>query len=161
MPSLGASAAQVRVRPVLVEEALLLGALHLQALRRTGAAPGLGEPSHVEAFARAWADGAERLPAWVAEAEGRHVGLVVCRLGDLPRVGSTLPEVVVLEPLEVEGISAEAVTLAMVREVVAWGRRIGQPGVVVGGAVSLPGPVLDAARADVSQRWQVTLPTSP
>ena len=54
MPSLGQEAARVRVRPVLEDEALLLGALHLQALRRAGREPDPGPPSHVQAFAAAW-----------------------------------------------------------------------------------------------------------
>lgn len=160
MPSLGQLAAQVRVRRVLADEALLLGALHLQALRRAGVSPEPGEPSHVGAFAQAWSEGAARLPAWVAEASGQHVGLVVCRVAELPRVGPGVPEIVLLAPLESEGVGAEAVALALVREVVSWAREAGHPGVDVAVGVVVPASVLDAARADVTQRRQVALPTT-
>lgn len=156
--SLGAAAARVRVRPVTEDESFLLGALHLQALRRSGVDLSSGPP-HVQEFAVRWSRRTADLPAWVAECDGEHVGLAVCQLPVLPRVGRGHPELVVLEPLG--ELSREAVALALVRAVVSWFGREGFYAVDVSPAVSLPGAVLDAARADVTQGRRVSLPTRP
>lgn len=163
MPSLGEAAGAVRVRPVGDDEALLLGALHLQALRRRGAVPAAapGAPSHVQAFARSWQLRSADLPAWVGEARGRHVGMAVCTAPLLPRLGRTVPELVALEPLVGDRAGAEAVSLALVRAVVAWAGREGHPAVEVSPGVGLPAAVLDAARADVAEQRRVRLPTRP
>lgn len=164
MPSLGETAAAVRVRPVIDDEALLLGALHLRALRRRGApAPAVrpGAPSHVQAFARSWQHRSADLPAWVGEADGEHVGMAVCRAPLLPRVGSGVPALVLVEALVKDGSRAEAVILALVRGVVAWAGREGYPAVDVAADVRLPTAVLDAARADVLAHRRVSLPTRP
>lgn len=156
--SLGSTAALVRVRPATGDEAFLLGALHLQALRRRGVDTSSGPP-HVQDFARRWAARGDDLPAWVAEHDGQHVGLAVCRLPALPRVGRDTPELLVLEPLG--EVSPEAVSLALVRGVVSWFGREGFYAVDVAPEVVLPAPVLDAARADVTQGRRVSLPTRP
>lgn len=157
--SLGRTAARIRVRPVTEDESLLLGALHLQSLLRADRAPEPGRPSHVQAFASAWADRSSVLPAWVGECDGEHVGLVVCRLPLLPRVGRGNPELVVLEALG--ELSPEAVALALVRAVVTWFGREGFYAVDVAPEVRLPAAVLDAARADITEQHRVSLPTRP
>lgn len=163
MPSLGEVAAAVRVRPVTDDEALLLGALHLQTLRRRGRPPVArpGGPSHVQAFARSWQQRSSDLPAWVGEADGEHVGMAICRVPLLPRVGPGVPELVLVEALVGEVSRAEAVTLALVRGVVAWARREGYPALEVAHDLRLPSAVLDGARADVLEHRRVSLPTSP
>lgn len=149
----------MRVRQVVEDEALLLGALHLQALHRAGQAPDPGPPSHVQAFARSWHARSADLPAWVAESDGQHVGLALCRVPMLPRLGRAVPELVALAPLVDEDRRAEGVALALVRAVVAWFGREGYPAVDVAPEVSLPAPVLDAARADVLSQRRISLPT--
>lgn len=158
MASLGEQAGRVRVRPLAEDEALLLGALHLQALRRRGVDPAGPEGrGHVQDLATAWRTRAGDLPAWVAEHDDRHVGMAVCRLPQLPHVGRGRPELVALEALGAPG--EEAVGLALVRAVVAWAGREGHPGVEVAPGLVLPPAVLDAARADVVAGRLVTLPT--
>jgi hypothetical protein len=161
MGSLGEESAQVRVRPLTEDEALLLGALHLQALRRRGVDPGAGPAtaSHVHRMAAAWRSRSADLPAWVAECEDQHVGMALCRVPDLPHVGRGLPELLVVEAVGAPG--PEPVTLALVRAVVSWFGREGYPSVDVSAEVSLSGPVLDAARADVLGARHVSLPTRP
>lgn len=169
--SLGESAARVRVRPVTDDEAYLLGALHLQALRRAGTAPDPGPPSHVQAFARSWQQRSADLPAWVGECDGQHVGMVICRVPMLPRLGRAVPELVALEPLtpgpDLAGASTltapseEAVALALVRAVVTWFGREGYLAVDVSPEVKVPPSVLDAARADVLTHRRISLPTRP
>ena len=154
--SLGETAARVRVRPVAEDEAFLLGALHLQALHRAGVDTSSGPP-HVREFAAQWVGRTVDLPAWVAECDGEHVGLAVCRLPMLPRVGRGNPELVVLEPLG--DLPSEAVALALVRAVVTWCGREGFYAVDVAPDVVVPPAVLDAARADVTEGRQVSLPT--
>ncbi|MFK5635835.1 hypothetical protein [Ornithinimicrobium sp. LYQ103] len=158
-PSLGEEAARVRVRRLGGDEAILLGALHLQSLRADGTEPAPGPPSHVQAFAQAWQERSQDLPAWVAECDDKHVGMAICRVPALPQVGRGVPELVVLAPLGAPG--PEPVTLAMVRAVVTWFGRGGYPTVDVSPQVVLPPAVLDAARADVLGRRQVSLPTRP
>ena len=159
MPSsLGAAAARIRVRPVTEDESFLLGALHLQALRRAGVDTTSGPP-HVQEFAVQWAGRTTDLPAWVAECDGEHVGLAICQLPMLPRVGRGSPELVVLEPLG--ELPTEAVALALVRAVVSWFGREGFYAVDVAPEVEVPPAVLDAARADVIQGRRVSLPTRP
>lgn len=161
MASLGEESARVRVRRLTEDEAFLLGALHLQALRRRGTDPGArgGATGHVQELATAWRARAQDLPAWVAECDEQHVGMAICRVPALPHVGRGLPELVSLEPLGAPG--PEPVALALVRAVVTWFGREGHPSVDVSEAVSLPGPVLDAARADVLGSRRVSLPTRP
>lgn len=186
--SLGGAAARVRVRPVTDDEAFLLGALHLQALRRAGTAPDPGPPSHVQAFARSWQQRSADLPAWVAECDGQHVGMAICRVPMLPRLARSVPELVALEPLTGEpvgpgggdgpraangaagggaagggpaGLTAEAVCLALVRAVVTWFGREGYLAVDVAPEVRVPPAVLDAARADVLPQRRISLPTRP
>lgn len=192
MTSLGESAAGVRVRPVTDDEAFLLGALHLQALHRAGQAPQPGPPSHVQAFARSWQQRSADLPAWVAECDGEHVGMAICRVPLLPRLGRPVPELVAVFPLVGdaggdrggeprgpdsggeaaylrgeagdrggEAVRADAVCLALVREVVAWSADEGFPAVDVAHEVRLPAAVLDAARAVVVEHRRVSLPTRP
>lgn len=158
MPSLGQEAARVRVRPVPEDESLLLGALHLQSLRREGVEPAPGPPSHVQAFAAAWRVRSADLPAWVAECDGQHVGMAVCQVPLLPSLGPGVPQLVALTCL---GGHEEAVALAMVRTVVSWFGRQGHLSVDVADDVRLPAAVLDAARADVLPRRRVSLPTRP
>lgn len=155
--SLGGAAAQVRVRRVVEDEAFLLAALHLQALRRRG----LDGAGHVQALGMAWQGRADDLPAWVAEHDERHVGMAICRVPVLPHVGRGVPELLTLEPLAQEVFAEEAVALALVRAVVTWGAREGYACVDVLPEVELPGPVLDAARADVRGHRRVSLPTRP
>lgn len=155
---MGSAAARVRVRPGTEDEAFLLGALHLQALRRAGVDTSSGPP-HVQEFATRWAGRSTELPAWVAECDGEHVGLAVGRLPVLPRVGRGNPELVILEPLG--ELPPEAVALAMVRAVVSWFGRAGFDAVDVAPELTLPAAVLDAARADVTHGRQVSLPTRP
>lgn len=159
--SLGEAAARVRVRQVVEDEALLLGALHLQSLHREGRAPDPGPPSHVQAFARSWQSRSADLPAWVAEGDGQHVGMAICQVPMLPRLGRAQPELVALSPLVDGPRQAEAVCLALVRAVVSWFGREGYLAVDVAPEVRLPAPVLDAARADVLSRQRVSLPTRP
>ena len=158
MPSLGRATARVRVRPVTEDEAFLLGALHLQGLHRAGVDTASG-PSHVQEFAAQWAGRTTDLPAWVAECDGEHVGMAVCQLPMLPRVGPVEPTLTVLEPLG--ELPPEAVALAMVRAVVAWAGQEGFAAVGVAPGVEVPASVLDAARAQVSQGRRVSLPTRP
>lgn len=158
--SLGEETARVRTRPVTDDEAFLLGALHLQALRRRGVDPGAGRTTnHVQDLATAWRTRAEELPAWVAECDQQHVGMAICRVPVLPQVGRGLPELVALEPLGAPG--PEPVSLALVRAVVTWFGRAGYPSVEVSDGVTLPGAVLDAAGADVLGARRVSLPTRP
>lgn len=157
--SLGEQAGRVRVRPLTGDEAFLLGALHLQALRRRGVDAGAGGGNHVQALGQAWALRSVDLPAWVAEHDDRHVGLAIGRLPALPHLGPAVPELIALEPLGAPG--PEPVSLALVRAVVAWAGRQGYPGVAVAEQVSLPGSVLDAARADLHQSRRVSMPTRP
>lgn len=161
MASLGEESARVRVRRLTEDEAFLLGALHLQALRRRGVDPGAraGAPGHVQELATAWRTRSQDLPAWVAECDEQHVGMAVCRVPALPRVGRGVPELVALEVLGPPG--PEPVALALVRALVAWFGREGHLAVDVGDEVTLPGPVLDAARADVLGARRVSLPTRP
>ncbi|GGK76459.1 hypothetical protein [Ornithinimicrobium pekingense] len=160
MASLGEESARVRVRRLGEDEAFLLGALHLQALRRRGVDPAAaGSGNHVQALGAAWRSRCEDLPAWVAECDERHVGLAVCRVPVLPHVGRPLPVLVAVEALGAPG--PEPVTLALVRAVVTWFGREGYPSVDVSDEVTLPGPVLDAARADVLGHRRVSLPTRP
>ena len=101
MASLGEESARVRVRRLTEDEAFLLGALHLQALRRRGVDPGAraGAPGHVQELATAWRTRSQDLPAWVAECDEQHVGMAVCRVPALPRVGRGVPELLALEVL--------------------------------------------------------------
>lgn len=161
MTSLGESAAGIRVRPVTDDEAFLLGALHLQALHRAGRAPDPGPPSHVQAFARSWQQRSADLPAWVAESDGQHVGMAICRVPLLPRLGRPVPELVALSPLSEDRDQDEAVSLALVRGLVAWSAGEGYPAVDVAPEVRLPAAVLDAARAVVVEHRRVSLPTRP
>lgn len=161
MTSLGAAAATVRVRPVDDEEAFLLGALHLQALRQAGTAPDPGPPSHVQSFARSWQQRSGDLPAWVAECDGQHVGMAICRVPLLPRLGRPVPELVGLLTLDGDPDRAEAVCLSLVRGVVAWSAGEGYPAVDVAPEVRLPAAVLDAARAVVVEHRRISLPTRP
>lgn len=158
MPSLGQAAARVRVRPVTEDEAFLLGALHLQGLHRAGVDTASG-PSHVQEFAAQWAGRTTDLPAWVAECDGQHVGMAICQVPMLPRVGRVGPELVVLEALG--ELPAEAVALVLVRAVVTWFGREGFYAVDVAPEVDVPPAVLDAARADIVQGRRVSLPTRP
>lgn len=155
--SLGAAASRVRVRRLVQDETFLLAALHLQVLRRRG----VSAPDHVQSLGMQWHQRADDFPSWVAEFEDQHVGLAIVRLPVLPHVGRAVPEVVCAESLEEELIGSEAVTLALVRAVVTWGGREGFPCVDVSPEVALPGPVLDAARADVIGHRRVSLPTRP
>lgn len=154
--SLGEDAARVRVRRVTQEETFLLAALHLQALRRHGVAV----EDHVQRMGAAWHERADDFPAWVAECEDQHVGMAICRLPVLPRLGTGSPELVALEPVGTH-VAPEPVTLAMVRAVVTWGGREGFPAVEVAPDLQLPPAVLDAARADVLGQRRVSLPTRP
>lgn len=156
--SVGETAARIRVRPVTEDEAFLLGALHLQGLRQAGAQVGSGPP-HVQDFAAQWAGRTGDLPAWVAECDGQHVGMVICQVPLLPRVGRGMPQLVALAALG--DLPAEAVTLALVRAVVTWFGREGFYAVDVAPEVELPAAVLDAARADVLPQRRVSLPTRP
>lgn len=158
MPSLGQSASLVRVRPVTEDEAFLLGALHLQALRRAGVDTSPGPP-HVQSFAAQWVGRSTDLPAWVAECDGEHVGLALCQLPMLPRVGRGRPQLVLLEPLG--ELAPDAVALALVRAVVTWAGGEGFGAVEVAAGVVVPAAVLDAARADVVEARTVSLPTRP
>lgn len=162
MESLGELAGQgeVRVRRLAEDEALLLGALHLQALRRRGVDPAArGGGNHVQDLGMAWRARSGDLPAWVAEHGDRHVGMALCRVPVLPHVGTGLPTLVALEPLGAPG--PEAVALALVRAVVDWAGRAGHPAVDVDGEVTLPPSVLDAARADVRDGRRLRLPSRP
>ena len=176
MPALGEAAARVRVRALTDDEAFLLGALHLQALTRARVAPEPGPPSHVQAFARSWQERSADLPAWVAECDGQHVGMAICQVPMLPRLGRAAPELVALEPLVGEpsttggvvleppvgeSTTAEGVALALVRAVVSWFGREGYLAVDVAPEVRVPASVLDAARADVVGQRRVSLPTRP
>lgn len=156
-PSLGGAAAQVRVRRVVEDEAFLLAALHLQAILRRG----LDGTGHVQALGMTWHQRADDHPAWVAEFEDQHVGMAICRAPVLPHVGRAVPEVVALEPLTQDLVGEEPVALALVRAIVTWGGREGHPCVDVSPEVVLPGPVLDAARADVIEHRRISLPTRP
>ena len=162
MPTLGEVAETIRVRAVTDDEALLLGALHKQALLRAGSDPDPDpeRPQHVRAFAAAWHRRADDLPAWVAELDGQHVGVALVRRTMLPHLAGAVPRLLVLSALgAVSGTAEEAVCLALVREVVTWGRGLGADRVEVAADVTLPGPVLDAVRADVRQVRSVALPT--
>lgn len=217
MTSLGEHAAGVRVRPATDDEAFLLGALHLQGLRRAGQAVDPGPPSHVQAFARSWQQRSGDLPAWVAELAGEHVGMAICRVPLLPRLGRPVPELLAAFPLvgSLEGrsggepggapggdrgrapggdrgrdpggdpggalrgapgvasggdsgrgqadgqVPADAVSLALVRGVVAWAGAQGYQAVDVSPEIRLPAAVLDAARAVVKEHRRVSLPTNP
>lgn len=157
--SLGEAAAQVRVRQLTEDEAYLLGALHLQALLRDGVAVDPGPPNHVVALGTAWRQRSADLPAWVAEHGDQHAGMAICQAPMLPHVGRGLPELAALEALG--DADPEAVALALVRRIVIWFGRAGYPAVEVSTEVRLPGPVLDAARADVVAGRRISLPTCP
>lgn len=154
--SLGERAARVRVRAVTQEEAFLLAALHLQALRARGAPA----RDHVQRMGAAWHARAEDHPAWVAEQDDRHVGMALCRRPVLPQVGPGSPELLVLEPVGGD-VDAEAVALALVRAVVTWAGDEGFAGVEVSPLLRLPAAVLDGARADVAAVRLARLPTRP
>ncbi|WP_066635735.1 GNAT family N-acetyltransferase [Serinicoccus hydrothermalis] len=161
MPTLGEAAQGVRVRALTDDEALLLGALHKQALVRAGTDPDAGEPMHVRAFASAWHPRADDLPAWVAEHDGEHVGVAVVRRTMLPHLAGA-PRLLVLSALgPADTVGEEAVCLALVRQVIGWARERGDERVEVAGDVALPAPVLDAVRAVVRQATSVSLPTQP
>lgn len=154
--SLGEDAARVRVRRVTQEETFLLAALHLQGLRRDGVAA----EDHVQQMGAAWHLRADDFPAWVAECEEQHVGMAICRLPVLPRLGTGRPELVALHPVGTS-VPPEPVTLALVRTIVTWGGREGFPAIEVAPDLQLPAAVLDAARADVLGQRRVSLPTRP
>lgn len=161
MASLGEEAGRVRVRPLTADESFLLGALHLQALRRRGVAPGAARPgsSHVRDLGMAWGPRSAELPAWVAECDEQHVGMAICRVPVLPHVGPGVPELLALEALGSPG--PEPIALALVRTVVSWFGHEGFLAVEVAHDVALPPAVLDAARADVLGAHRVSLPTRP
>lgn len=158
MPTLGETASQVRVRALGEDEAYLVGALHLQSLLRAGLAPDPGPPTHVQAVARRWAQRWADLPAWVAEHDGTHVGIAIARVPALPHTDGA-PRLIHASPLVDEGPLADAVCLALVRTVVAWAREGRAPVIEIAHGVDLPGPVLDAARADVHPGRLLSLPT--
>lgn len=164
MPSVGEVASRVRVRPLAEDEAYLLGALHLQSLRAAGStpAPEQGRPGHVQAVAQAWASRCTDLPAWVAEFEHQHLGLAIARVPALPHADGD-PRLIHLSSLLTtarlqEGLE-DAVPLALVRAVVAWARAAGAVQVHVADGLRLPGPVLDAVRADVVTGRTISVPT--
>lgn len=159
MPTLGEVAESIRVRAVTGDEALLLGALHKQALLRSGTDPDPEEPQHVRAFASAWHRRADDLPAWVAEHDGLHVGIAMVRRTMLPHLAGSAPRLLVLAPLGSDVSLEEAVCLALLREVIGWSRGLGADRVEVAGDVTLPPAVLDAVRASVAQVRSVTVPT--
>lgn len=158
MPSLGDLAAGVRVRPLTGAEAYLLGALHLQGRRRAGAGPTPGTPGHVQRVAERWSEHGESLPAWVAEHEEQHVGMAIARVAALPG-SDEHPRLIHLSATTEPEQLADAVCLALVRTVVGWARGTGAARIDVADDVLVPGPVLDAARADVRTARRVSLPT--
>lgn len=73
----------LRVRRAGADDALVVGALRLQAARAAGAPT---EPGFLDRFARVWDPGTH--PTWVAEHAGRHAGVLIARVvADLPWPG--------------------------------------------------------------------------
>lgn len=72
----------VRIRQAGATDALLVAALTIQAARAQGLTP---EPGFLDRYAEAWLENRAAHPAWLAEADGEHAGLlVVTRVRSLP-----------------------------------------------------------------------------
>ncbi|MEO3936512.1 GNAT family N-acetyltransferase [Dermatophilaceae bacterium Soc4.6] len=73
----------VRVRRAQADDALVVGALRLQAARCAEAGP---EPGFLDRFSAAWDP--DDHPTWVADRDGAHVGVLVTQVvRDLPWPG--------------------------------------------------------------------------
>lgn len=76
-----------RIRAAGVNDALLVAALTLQAARAEGLAP---EPGFLDRFADTWREYRDQHPAWWAELDGQHAGLLLAaRVRPLPWPGHT------------------------------------------------------------------------
>ncbi|WP_460768680.1 hypothetical protein [Mariniluteicoccus flavus] len=75
------------IRQAGAGDALLVAALVIQAARAEGLTP---EPGFMDRFADAWGEYRDQHPAWWAELEGRHAGLLLGdRVRPLPWPGRT------------------------------------------------------------------------
>lgn len=76
-----------RIRQAGAADALLVGALVIQAARAEGLDPG---PGFLDRFADTWLEYRDQHPAWWAELDGRHAGLLLtARTRPLPWPGRT------------------------------------------------------------------------
>lgn len=145
----------VRVRRLAKEESLLAAALHTQSLIAAGTPPA---PGHLDDYAAAWLAGASRLPQWVAEADGQHVGTAMLRLGPhLPnlvgRDGTRDAELVLLYALN----NDTEIALALMQAALVCARECGYHGMAWGLQVRLPPHVLDASGALVTKATRFAL----
>lgn len=154
----------VRVRRLAEDEALLAGALHVQAIRAAGGTP---EPGHLDRFAVAWLAAGPALPQWVAEVDGTHCGTVMLRLPVPlpPGVGAPRPpaEVVLLyagPPGEEHVRRRELVARDLLDAALGWATAQGWSGLEVAAGVSVPATVLDALGARVHPEQRRVLPAS-
>lgn len=75
----------VRIRQAGASDALLVAALTIQAARAVGVTP---ESDFMDRYAESWLANRTDHPAWWAEADGQHVGLLVAtRVRPLPWPG--------------------------------------------------------------------------
>lgn len=77
----------VRIRQAGSGDALLVAALMIQAARAAGF---VTEPGFMDRFAETWLTYRDAHPAWWAEADGQHAGLLIMtRIRPLPWPGRT------------------------------------------------------------------------
>lgn len=144
------------MRRLTEQEALLLAALRLQALRARGETPA---PGMLDRLARQWRRRAAALPAWVAERDGDHVGLAVAALAPgLPvDLGDPHPHV---RLLELHG-RQERDALVLGRTVLAWAGAQGAREVELAPGPAPTATVLDALGAVVREPRRAVLPVPP
>ncbi|GAA1884493.1 hypothetical protein [Lapillicoccus jejuensis] len=114
----------LRVRRASGDDALVVGALRLQAARAAGAP---AEPGFLDRFARVW--DAQAHPTWVAEHAGRHAGVLIARVvADLPWPGvvaaARLETVTLFVAADAAPYDAE-VRAALTAALRGWAREVG------------------------------------
>lgn len=109
----------VRIRQAGSIDALLVAALTIQAARAEGLTP---EQGFLDRYAEEWLENRAGHPAWLAEAGGEHVGLLVAtRVRSLPWPGRTESGWLHLERLFVRaGQSREPIANALRAAAHAW-----------------------------------------
>lgn len=111
-------------------DALAVAALRLQSDRERGAGP---EPGFLDRFAAAWTGELSRRPTWLAEDEGRPVGVLVLLVTDeLPRVGGGRERWAEVSLLFVSaGFRGAGIGCRLLEEMLGWARSNGVGGVRV------------------------------
>lgn len=66
----------LRIRRAVADDALLVGALHLQCAREQGLGP---EPGFLDRFANRWLAERHDRPTWIAERDREHAGVLETR----------------------------------------------------------------------------------